>query len=265
MQIIKYSWHKLEPKLHLKGEETIKISLFGRDINMKFMDKKCIGFFDGKHNPCPDRKILEYGYNCSDCKKNDLFFRCMQCTGEECINEKRRDKCKEEEYYVYLAVFDSLIKVGISLDRRLLERLVEQGADFGAKILHVKDGKEVRLVERNIMNTLNITDRVRGNEKAERIFCNPNNAMKNLYRNIVNLKKILSEQMKNVEIFDLRTHYKLTNVTLEPDNIRIKTGLELQGTVVAAKGNIVIIKQDDRFISFNAHEMIGREIVMNGN
>jgi len=263
MQIIKYSWDKFEPKLVLKDDQITRMNLFDKDISIKFNDKICIGFYNGKHYPCPERRILEYGYNCIDCRKSDRFSLCMQCTGEECINPKRRDECKEEEYFVYLAVFDSLIKVGVSLDRRIIERLVEQGADFGARLMQVKDGKEVRIIERNIMNTLNITDRVRGNQKAERIFCNPNVAMKNLYKNIINLKNLFPEKLNNIEIHDLRNYYRLHNVKKDPKLLKVSNGIKLEGRVVAAKGNIVILNNQNMFYSLNAHEMVGREVEIN--
>ena len=156
-----------------------------------------------------------------------------------------------------------MIKVGVSLDRRIIERLVEQGADFGARLMQVKDGKEVRIIERNIMNTLNITDRVRGNQKAERIFCNPNVAMKNLYKNIINLKNLFPEKLNNIEIHDLRNYYRLHNVKKDPKLLKVSNGIKLEGRVVAAKGNIVILNNQNMFYSLNAHEMVGREVEIN--
>ncbi|MBI2075765.1 MAG: DUF2797 domain-containing protein [Candidatus Aenigmarchaeota archaeon] len=265
MQITKYKWDNWEPHLVLKsGNETRKIRLFG---NHSFVlgQKTCTGFFSGgKSYECPGKRKLDYGQQCNECKIRDLFALCMQCTGEKCINEKRRAECEKENYFIYLAAFDSLLKVGISYEYRFLERLVEQGADFGAKIGRVKDGLAVRDIEQKIMQNLDIVDRVRGAEKHKMLFCNPNTAAANISRAIAALRKDFSQYLIRPEIYDMRSYYRLHNVFLNPSAMAIKDNTELSGEIVAAKGNIFVLRKGGEFFSINAHEIIGREILGNG-
>lgn len=258
MQVIRYKWDKFEPFLIVSGME--KIRLFDYDLHAIVGQKQCTGFFhDGRHVGCKDKIALDYGSQCNGCALRDSFSMCIRCTGEKCINEKRRDECKEEQYYIYLAAFNSILKVGISLDRRFIERLVEQGADFGAVVGRVKDGLAVRQVEQRIAAALGITDRVRGDEKKRMLFCNPNTATANISQAIKKLRQEFPEYLIPPQIFDLRRHYRLHNVLFDPKGLSISDEMLLKGSVVAAKGNIIVL-QNGGFSSVNAHELLGREI-----
>jgi len=95
--------------------------------------------------------------------------------------------------------------VGISYERRILERLVEQGADMGAKIGIVQDGKLARIVEQKIRTELNICDRVTGNEKHNMLFGNPNTAAINIFNAYTKLRSNgLSDYLITPEIYNLQ-------------------------------------------------------------
>ena len=175
MQIIKYSWKHdsggFEPSFLMSNGTRMR--LFDNRIMMEIGEKSCTGYTEGgKRHECPNSARIDYGYMCNECRMNDDFFNCIQCTGAECINARQRDSCMENNYFIYLASFDNILKVGISFERRILERLIEQGADFGAKIARVKDGKEVRCIEQDIRRHLGITDRVVSKDKHKRLFWN---------------------------------------------------------------------------------------------
>jgi len=245
------------------GKEIKRIDLFSNTFSLSIGRKTCIGYFhEGKHVSCPNRREISGEWHCNECKLNDDFFLCMKCTGEECINDKQRSSCEANMYFVYLAAFNSLLKVGISYHFRLLERLIEQGADFAAKIACVKDGKEVRLVEQEIKNYLNIQDKVAGDEKYRMLFGNPNLAVANIVQALSNLRNNgVSKYMVPTEVYDLRSYYHLNNVPYMPEKLHIKDNTRLSGTCVAAKGNILVFRNENRFFSVNAHEMIGRELL----
>ena len=82
--------------------------------------------------------------------------------------------------------------------------------------------------------------------------------MKNLYKTIIKLRNLIP--INNLEIYDLRNYYRLSNVVSEPENIKISNNMEIKGKVLAAKGNIVIFEDKDKLFSFNAHEILGMEI-----
>lgn len=257
MHIIKYKWDKFEPFLVVNpGME--KIRLFNSALDVIIGEKRCTGSFIGtRHVECSQK--LDFGSQCNSCVLKDRFALCFRCTGDECINEKRRSDCKGEQYFIYLAAFHSILKVGISIEMRFLERLVEQGADFGAIVGRVKDGLVVRKIEQRIASTLGITDRVRGEEKARMLFCNPNIAIENITAAIKNLRTKFSEHLISPQIFDLRSYYMLHKVPVNPRKLPICEKTELKGNVVAAKGNIIVL-ENDGFSAFNAHELLGREI-----
>lgn len=268
MQAIKYKWfvsrEHAEPFLIFRnGLGLERMQLLGQGLAVTIGKKTCIGYQkDGRHFPCPHSRILDFGWNCNECRLNDDYFLCMRCTGEECINLKQRAECKELIYYIYLAAFGGLLKVGISLERRIMERLVEQGADLGAMIALVKDGKEVRLVEQQIAKELNITDRIRGAQKHGLIFGNPNAAAINIFNAIQRLRQT-GMKMINPEIYDLRPYYRLHNVLADPQRVDVSDGCKISGSVVAAKGNILIMENQGGFYSLNSHELIGRELAVN--
>src|SRR3989338_4276885 len=128
MKIIKYKWHRMEPVFYVKGDNIRRVKAIGAEISADFNTKKCTGFFrKGKHHDCSNPAVEDR--QCKSCQMSDDFFMCVKCTGKECINEKARSGCENNIYSIYLAAFGPVIKVGISHEFRLMERLVEQGAD----------------------------------------------------------------------------------------------------------------------------------------
>ena len=261
MQIISYRWEKFKPFITLKdGDTKEKISLLGNEIFFEVDKKFCTGYSkNGKHFQC--NEIVDKEWKCKSCSLNDYFFMCIKCDGKDCKNEKRRDKCMKESYFIYISAFDSILKVGISQGYRLLQRLVEQGSDFGAKIAMVNDGKKVREIEQGICKILSITDRVRGIQKQDKFFGNPNVSMKLIFDAVKKLKESeYSKYMVPVEIFDLRSYYNTDIVKFKPDIMRIHDGSVVKGHVLAAKGNIIAIENDSGLFSINMHELVGRKI-----
>lgn len=264
MRIIKYRWlmHEKRMQPFFVNSRQEKIKLLDEQMSFAVGEKHCTGYFSGgSYFPCPSDRAIESGWNCNECRLMDDFFMCIKCTGEECINRRQRASCEESMYYVYLAAFGSLIKVGISHERRLLERLIEQGADFGAKVACVKDGKDVRSMEQEIMKHLNIVDFVRGNMKQQRIFTDPNACVASIFSSIRALRTNgFSQHLVPPEIYDLRDYYNLSKISYNPEPVCVEKGLELSGTVVAAKGNVLVVRSGQRLYSINAHDMLGRDV-----
>lgn len=263
MQLVKYSWIGWEPFLLARqGDAVFRLKLFQQDFSVTLGEKHCIGFLrDGRHAPCPENRKLDYGSNCSSCKLEDDFFMCMPCTGETCINAKRRDACREENYFIYLAAFDSVLKVGISFENRLQIRLVEQGADMAARIGYVRDGKDARSVEQWLMHHLKITDRMKGTDKHALLFGNPNNAAPRMLAALKALRKQAFDWLlEKPEIYDLRQYYRLERVLHQPSYLPLEDGKSIEGQVVAAKGNLIIFRTGQGFVAVNAHDMIGRKM-----
>ncbi len=263
MQIIKYKWENWSPHLVLKGEgQTEKMAIMGNDMDFTLGKRLCAGFHkEGKHFPCRNRRETEDKI-CNECKLEDDYFFCIRCDGSQCINPRKREECEENFYYLYLAAFDSLLKVGISYERRIMERLVEQGADFGAKIARVKDGKLVRAMEQQIRKEINITDRITGRQKHGALFCNPNTAIGNIVKAVTALKSNgFAKRMISPEIYDLRGYYNLQNVLSVPEEMQTAEGTRIKGRAIATKGNLIVLQNSNRLFSLNAHDLIGREVI----
>ena len=259
MQVIRYSWKDWNPVFLTSGGDAVR--LFDESLCFVAGKRKCTGYArGGRRVDCPEAAETAES-KCGNCMARDGFFMCIKCSGEECLNPGRREECKTERYFIYLSAFDSLLKVGISQSYRLKERLVEQGADFGAKIAEVLDGKAVRLIENGISEWLGITDRVTGPEKHKRIFGDPNASVKSLLSAIGRLQKSgFNRYLVRPEIYDLREYYRLDRVMITPSALKVEDGTEIHGIVAAAKGNIIILENGGRFLSFNAHEMVGRSM-----
>jgi hypothetical protein len=264
MQIVKYSWKHdsggFEPFFTLS--DGTKIRLIDSNIHMEIGDKSCIGYMrEGRRHECRLSARLDYGYICNECRMEDDFFNCMQCTGKECINPRQRDACTENSYFIYLAAFDSLLKVGISFEKRLLERLIEQGADFGVKIASVMDGKEARTIEQDMRKHLSIVDKVLFREKHESIFSDPNSCMSSISRALSRLRNNgFNKYLVRPEIYDLRCHYRIDRVASKPEVVEPSPGMRVDGDIIAAKGNIFIYREGGRLFATNAHRFIGRTV-----
>ncbi|MBI5061824.1 MAG: DUF2797 domain-containing protein, partial [Candidatus Aenigmarchaeota archaeon] len=223
-------------------------------------EKFCTGYTsNGRYAGCPHKAKITSGWRCEQCKREDDYSYCIQCSGS-CINSKMRDTCKESAYYVYLATFDSTVKVGISHERRFFERLIEQGADLAAKVAFMKDGMIVRKAEQDVKRMLNCTDRMRGSEKNDRLFGNPNASVLQISKSLAILKD--NFDISVFEVYDLRKFYRLENVKKKPRLIKVRDGMNISGEVVAAKGNIIVIK-NGYYYSLNAHDIIEREVEFN--
>ena len=250
----------LEPFLFARdGNAVTKIKLFDERIGMTIGKKYCIGYSkNGRHFDCPKARTVDNEKVCRECALSDDFFLCMKCTGEECINEDQRPSCIENKYFIYLAAFNSMLKVGISYQFRIMERLIEQGADMGAKIGLVKDGKTAREIEQKIGRELNIIDRMSGIDKQKMLFGNINVAAMNIFNAYNKLKSNgLSSYLINPEIYNLQGIYRLSEVKQMPSPFDLREGARIEGDILAAKGNIVVIKNGSGLFSVNASKLLG--------
>ncbi|MFH0836870.1 MAG: DUF2797 domain-containing protein, partial [Candidatus Aenigmatarchaeota archaeon] len=241
--------------------EKIKFhDLFDKKISIKLGDIYCIGYFtNNKRNPCPTKERLLKGTVCKSCQEKDYYHKCLGCSGD-CVNEKHREICKDTTFYTYFTTFGPLLKVGISQEHRFFERMIEQGAELGIKFGRIKDGKEARQIEQKIKKLLLCEDRVYGTFKEQHIFGDPNTVMLKLKDALETIKKNGFTSL-GTEIYDFRKYYRLGKVIKQPKPIAINTGILIEGTVVAAKGNLIILKNNDNFYTVNSHRLVARDVL----
>lgn len=265
MQVLRMNWFDMKPLFVVSSPEGEKrIPLFGHEFSYDIGAKHCVGFWKGGFQPCPDNAIIKYGNKCQLCEQRDDYYRCIQCDGSKCINPEKRADCEKEKFYIYLAAFNSMLKVGISRDTRLLTRLVEQGCDFGAKVFEVPDGMTARQVEQKISSILGITDRLKGEHKFVHLFSNPNQCIANI-DNAINRLRLsdVAQYMVVPEIFDLRRYYKLDGIKETPVLLSKIEGRKVCGKISAVKGNLLVLENYGKdigadYVAMNAHDLVGR-------
>src|SRR3989344_1997350 len=263
MQFFKYRWETSglsgEPFLFVRKDAAVgKVRLLDQDIRLKIFEKTCIGHSrKGRHTPCPQSRVVSDERMCRECMLSDDFFMCVKCDGSECINDPQRTNCAKSKYYIYLAAFSNVLKVGISQEYRVLERLIEQGADMGAKIALVQDGKIVREIEQKIRSELGIKDRLRGIEKQKLLFGNPNTSAINIFTAFAKLRKNFGEYLIGPEIYNLQSIYRINSLSEHPKPFSLDYGSSIEGRIVAAKGNILVMRNSEGLHSFDANKMIG--------
>jgi hypothetical protein len=122
----------------------------GTKLGYRLGDRHCAGdVTDGRHTPC-DRERAPY------CDHHTSRWACARCTGD-C--DLPLPTCREE-HAVYLAAFaPATFKVGVTRSWRLQTRLREQGADRGAHLRTVGNGRIARQIEAEIATS--VGDRVR--------------------------------------------------------------------------------------------------------
>lgn len=134
------------------GREVRRISLAaGADLEFGLGDRRCAGSIDRKgiHHAC-DRPEAPY------CEYHTTSWVCARCTGT-CLKEEM--DCFDP-HAVYLAAFaPDTVKVGVTRAERLETRLHEQGADRGAHVHTVSNGRIARELEAEVAERY--TDRVR--------------------------------------------------------------------------------------------------------
>ncbi|MFB6304032.1 MAG: DUF2797 domain-containing protein [Haloferacaceae archaeon] len=116
--------------------------------------RRCAGaVHDGVHRPCGE-SAAPY------CEVHRDTWVCAKCTGT-CLKDEM--DCYEA-HAVYLAAFaPDLFKVGVTREARLETRLREQGADRGAHLRTVENGRVAREIEASLAER--IPDHVRVGRK----------------------------------------------------------------------------------------------------
>ena len=266
MRIVNFFWKRFEPYLQIDFQNLAhNLPLFGQSFDFYLGEKFCIGYLkNGVRYPCPKNAKIRKGKQCDYCKSLDTSLPCARCTGEKCLLKERREMCKKEKFAIYLATFGDMLKVGISHEKRLKQRLVEQGCDFAAKIASVVDGMLARKIEQAIKRELGIVDRVKAQEKSEKIELAATSAgvaIKLLSLSFEKLKQssIGKHLAERPVIFDMRNYYNL--IRGRPTFLELEPGLRLRGRVVSVKGNLVVLSRFGKLYAIDGNELVGYEII----
>lgn len=173
------------------------------------------------------------------CPEHDRTWVCARCTGT-CL--KAEMDCYET-HAVYLAAFaPSTFKVGVTKLDRLRTRLREQGADRGARIQTVSNGRIAREIEQEIASGSSLTDRVRVSEKIAGLDRSVNDAAWN---------ELLSEY-EPTETFVFEDELGL-------DARPVRETL-LSGTVRGVKGRLLVLDRPEGTYVVDLRGLVGYEL-----
>jgi hypothetical protein len=134
---VDFEWRGFKPALICVDRSTRE----ALDIDLRHVDyiissqKMCVGHFeDGQYEACPDKAAVTRFVQCEACAE-EFFIPYQECVFEpKCDGERcDMDFCRRE-HVLYLAFYNTRVKIGMTSSRRVDKRLVEQGADAFALI-----------------------------------------------------------------------------------------------------------------------------------
>ncbi len=160
LHMLDFYWERFEPHMLCRDLRNDGIAEFDpRDVRFEVSrNKVCVGYFndDGRHVPCPGRTPVSRFDQCPDCSSESFmpYQECIfepRCDGETCDLEFCR-----REHVLYVAFFDTKMKIGMSSTRRVDRRLVEQGADAFSVIGAFPSRRKAREAEKGISTRLRL-------------------------------------------------------------------------------------------------------------
>ncbi len=203
-----------------------------RELSYTLGDRRCAGtVVDGEHRPCS----AERG---PYCESHTRTWVCARCTGS-CL--KPVMDC-HEEHAVYLAAFaPETFKVGVTKRWRLEVRLREQGADRGAHVHTVPDGRIAREIEAEIAAEL--PDRVRVPRKV-----------RGLHRTVD--EEAWRGLLSGFDVIEAMTF----DYGLSIDERPIPETL-VSGTVRGTKGRVLVVERGGTTYAVDMRDLVGHELV----
>jgi len=160
LHALDYHWDEFEPHLICHDSTDDEVSEFDLgDVKFSVSRKKvCVGYFDSddKYVKCPTSALVTRFRQCEACSGESFipYQDCVfepRCDGEICDLEF----CKRE-HVLYIAFYDTRMKIGMSSTRRVEQRLIEQGADAFSILGAYPTRKRAREAEKTISSRLRI-------------------------------------------------------------------------------------------------------------
>ncbi len=205
----------------------------GRELAYTLGERRCAGAVDGSdHIRC---SAPEAPY----CEIHDSTWICARCTGD-CL--KAEMDCYTE-HAVYLAAFaPATFKIGVTGRPDPTVRLREQGADRGAIVRRVGNGRVAREIEAEIAATTPVPDAVRVPSKIDG-FGRPvdDDAWERL-----------------LEGFELEATYEF-DYGLGLDAAPVAETLAT-GTVLGTKGRVLVLERSKGRFAVDMRSLVGYEL-----
>lgn len=177
-------------------------------------DRRCTGYAPekGERTNCPEFREISSGSQCSECRAKDIYSDYVRGDSQTDL---------EGEFSVYVAQISDRVKVGVTRTGNVRKRWVEQGADYGAEILHGLESG-VALQNESRISDNGLTERIRKENKI------PAATGSDL------LRRKMDEHGFEADIIDVN---QLT-VYPEPEGKFMRKGL-FEGELKSVKGQII--------------------------
>ena len=194
--------------------------------------------------PCPSKAELKSGFKCSSCYRADSVRACLICDGTNCLADPSlQQTCREATTYVYLATFGAdKVKVGVAHKTRIPQRWIEQGANLAKRII-VGNGFEARGYEKSIHDSMNVLSGLRTSQKVDTLWKRQETKELNAF---VRAEDEIRTHFPSLpfyhdDLHDLSVVYHLPSLDRRPIELKIKKNLQISGTVLGAKGSLLLL------------------------
>ena len=214
-------------------------------------------------HPCPYNLEITRGTRCLSCRSNDVMTPCIRCDGSSCnANYDVQEKCRNSTAYVYLASFKERIKAGVSRDRRVLKRWIEQGTD-AARIVLKGNGLKVRQYEKWIQTELGAANHIQANQKiVPTKQSNMDVSLELLEEYAARVYKLIPDAVKMNEVaVDLSPYYRIPEISVRPIALKVQPGLQVNGVILGTKGPILYIEMASQTYALDTHRLLSRRVV----
>lgn len=203
----------------------------GQRLSYTLDERHCAGtLHEGQHRSCA---AVAAPY----CQDHSHVWVCARCTGT-CLKDEM--DCYDS-HAIYLAAFaPDVFKVGVTRLERLETRLREQGADRGAHIRTVSNGRIAREIEASLATE--ISDRIRVPTKQQGLHESVDERA---------WEQLLSE-------FDIIERYQFShgvNLDNQPmDEVMVT------GTVRGTQGRLLVLDRNNSSYAVDMRELVGFEL-----
>ena len=205
----------------------------GRELTYTLGDRHCAGAIDGGDHIACDRAATPR------CEHHDSTWICARCTGT-CL--KAEMDCYRE-HAIYLAAFaPATFKVGVTGRSDPTVRLREQGADRGAILRYVEDGRIARELEAEIAAETPLPDAVRVSTK------------------IAGMGRTVDEGAwrRLLGSFEVETTHEF-GYGLDLDAAPITETLA-SGTVLGTKGRVLVLERSGARFAVDMRSLVGYDV-----
>jgi len=174
---ISWEWDSFQPTLVTYDQKAKEVQELtdqfrpGERLDLTISDaRRCVGsFVDGRYEPCKMRNVVSGQFDqCPLCASTWIPVQnCVfepECDGTNITNDRCVGKGGEicaKPTHVYAAFYGDLVKVGMTLSTRFMERAIEQGADAIARLGTYPNRRAARDAENVLSKALHATQWVR--------------------------------------------------------------------------------------------------------